>query len=370
MRRTVVPALIAIAAMLVGPAYGGGATVPFAVGSRPDTDVRQLAAPETVDRSQKPACTAAYQYTQVARNAGSWDALRVVPSEASKRRESVQAEMNRIGGLSVLLEVDPKSLRDKLLKILRKDAIQILHDARITWSMPPTIRDNGVEVQIRDVGDVAQALNIFAATIAAPMVSQPEVHSVDVTDMGSGVVRLVPVEAVVAARVRIERDAAVEYLTERLQSYEQLGIAAASVQQEGAGRIRVLLSRIHDLRQLPHMEWYASKLTFRLLNAWTSPCDALGGQGPADSEVTRSGLWPMGGTWRTRLSRSITGPESQPWHFASLMGPIDLPKWRGRMSGNHLRSCSTTKSSRRRSSASALTGRFNFQVALVSRKLG
>src|SRR6516164_5984258 len=57
------------------------------------------------------------------------------------------------GGSQILLEVDLNDVRKQRLDALRDDVRRTLRDSRIAWTTPPIVRNNSVEVRLREGGD-------------------------------------------------------------------------------------------------------------------------------------------------------------------------------------------------------------------------
>src|SRR5246127_5096322 len=62
------------------------------------------------------------------------------------------------GGSQILLEVDLADVRKQRLDSLRDDVRRTLRDSRISWTTPPIVRGNSVEVRLREGGDFDNAL--------------------------------------------------------------------------------------------------------------------------------------------------------------------------------------------------------------------
>jgi hypothetical protein len=78
--------------------------------------------------------------TLVAKNARSWKLLRIWERAPSVSVEAAEAEVARIGGSRLLLEIDRTAVRNRVLDGLRADTIRVLRDARILWAHPPARR--------------------------------------------------------------------------------------------------------------------------------------------------------------------------------------------------------------------------------------
>src|SRR6266511_2897103 len=107
------------------------------------------------------------------------------------------------GGSHILLEVDVNDVRRQKLLALQDDVRRVLREARIGLIRAPVVRGNAVEVAIREsdlqqglakLRELSQPLGGFLGSTGA--------RSVDVENVGGGVVRLSPTEPALLDRVR------------------------------------------------------------------------------------------------------------------------------------------------------------------------
>jgi preprotein translocase subunit SecD len=132
----------------------------------------------------------------------------------AQRRLVLSPELQ--GGSSILLEVDQRDVRAQLLDSLRNEVRRTLRDAHINWAIHPVIRDNGVEVGLREddfqagfsrLRELAQVFN--------------GIRDFDVVDAGGGLVRLTPTQAAIAERMRLTDDQLIPIMESR---FNQLGM--------------------------------------------------------------------------------------------------------------------------------------------------
>lgn len=97
------------------------------------------------------------------------------------------------GGTSVLLEVDRSAVRKQVLASLFSEVRSILHDAHINLTRPVVVRGGSIEV--RPLKD-----NFETALTKLRKLSQEfnGVRAVEVTNVGDGLIRLMPTDAGVA----------------------------------------------------------------------------------------------------------------------------------------------------------------------------
>jgi preprotein translocase subunit SecD len=106
----------------------------------------------------------------------------------ARRRMTLAPELQ--GGTSVLLEVDRNAVREQVLALRFSDVRSILHDAHINLARPVTVREGGIEV--RPLKD-----NFEAALATLRKLTQEfnGVRPVEVTDVGDGLIRVIPTDA-------------------------------------------------------------------------------------------------------------------------------------------------------------------------------
>jgi preprotein translocase subunit SecD len=230
------------------------------------------------------------------------------------------------GGSHILLEVDANDVRRQKLMALQDDVRRVLREARIGLTRAPVIRGNSVEVAIREndlqqgvakLRELAQPLGGFLGSTGA--------RSVDIENVGGGVVRLSPTEPALLERIRQVVDQSVEIIGKRVN---QLGLVEPSIQRQGNDRILVQVPGLGDPQQLLEILGKTAKLTFRLVDT-SIPVEQA--RSPASTSA--------------RASRSSRSSSIPPARANSRRSPR-------RTSAGRLRSCSTTRSSPLPSSAS------------------
>jgi|SRR5215813_10957967 len=153
----------------------------------------------------------------------------------AQRRITLAPELQ--GGTSVLLEVDRNAVREQVLASLFREVRSILHDARINLARPVIVRSGSIEV--RPLKD-----NFEAALTKLRELSQEfnGVRAVEVTDVGGGLIRLVPTDAGVA---EYEPPIIARWIAIMRARLSHLSATAelipATVEREGANRVRVLV---------------------------------------------------------------------------------------------------------------------------------
>jgi preprotein translocase subunit SecD len=187
------------------------------------------------------------------------------------------------GGSHILLEVDVNDVRRQKLLALQDDVRRVLREARIGLTRAPVIRGNAVEVVIREsdlqqgvakLRELSQPLGGFLGSTGA--------RSIDVDNVGGGVVRLSPTEPALLERVRQVVDQSVEIIGKRVN---QLGLVEPSIQRQGNDRILVQVPGLGDPQQLLEILGKTAKLTFRLVDTSVPIEQALQGRPPPEAEI-------------------------------------------------------------------------------------
>jgi preprotein translocase subunit SecD len=187
------------------------------------------------------------------------------------------------GGSHILLEVDANDVRRQKLLSVQDDVRKVLREARIGLARAPVVRGNSVEVVIREndlqqglakLRELSQPLSGFAGTTGA--------RSLDVENVGGGLVRITVTEPAILERIRQVVDQSVEIIGKRVN---QLGLVEPSIQRQGNDRILVQVPGLGDPQQLLDILGKTAKLTFRLVDTSMSAEQALQGRPPPESEI-------------------------------------------------------------------------------------
>jgi preprotein translocase subunit SecD len=188
------------------------------------------------------------------------------------------------GGSHILLEVDRNDVRKQRLDSLRDEVVRTLRDARIIWAAVPAVRNNSVEVRLREGPDFATALSKLRG-LSQPLggvLQGNGVRTLEVTDAGGGLVRLAPTEAAMLERTRQTIDQSVPIIERRIN---ELGLVEPTVQRQGSDRILVEVPGLGDPARLLEILGKTAKLEFRLVDTSVNPEDAAQGRVPSDDEL-------------------------------------------------------------------------------------
>ncbi len=187
------------------------------------------------------------------------------------------------GGSHILLEVDANAVRKEKVQALLDDVRRVLREARIGYT-GLTARGDGVEVKLREGADQQLALSKLRE-LSQPLggiLGTTGQRSVDVADLGGGLIRLTVTEAAMTERIRSSVDQSIQIVERRVN---ELGTVEPSIQRQGLDRILVQVPGLGDPRRLIDLIGTTAKLTFRLVDQSMSAEQALRTRPPPDSEI-------------------------------------------------------------------------------------
>jgi preprotein translocase subunit SecD len=168
------------------------------------------------------------------------------------------------GGSHILLEVDANAVRREKLQSLLDDTRRLLREARIGYT-GLVIRGDSVEVRIREGSDQQAALSKLRE-LSQPLgglFNATGQRTVDVTDGGSGLIRLTLSQAAMTERIRQAVDQSIQIVERRVN---ELGTVEPSIQRQGTDRILVQVPGLQDPTRLKALIGKTAKLTFRLVD--------------------------------------------------------------------------------------------------------
>jgi len=191
------------------------------------------------------------------------------------------------GGSSLLLAVDSNYIRKDKLDQVRDDVRRTLRDAKIRYEGLVS-RPDSVEVRIADEAKFQTALGKLRE-LSQPLgglLGSSGQRSLEVSDAGGGLIRLVVPPAAITERIRQTIDQSMQIVERRIN---QLGTVEPVIQRQGADRILVQVPGLGDPTELIHILGTTAKMDFRLVDSSVQPDQ---GQVPPDSEVLMSASSP------------------------------------------------------------------------------
>ncbi|QPF94154.1 SecDF P1 head subdomain-containing protein [Bradyrhizobium commune] len=197
-----------------------------------------------------------------------------VDTMRAKLASFVTNMMEKQGGSRVVYKVDAEVLREALVTDLRDDVYKTVKDSRIAFS-GLAVRDGGVEVKVADAKNRDQLVRKLT-TDAAPA------RSLAVSDGGDGLLRLAPTDATFAGRLHDLVEDSIAMIEQRLKDN---GVKLASVQPDGADRIRIFLPGVMEPERVTAVFAKKVRVSFRSVDLSMPAEQAELGTPPAGSEV-------------------------------------------------------------------------------------
>jgi preprotein translocase subunit SecD len=194
------------------------------------------------------------------------------------------------GGSHILLEVDANAVKKDKLDQVRDDVRRALRDAKIGYT-GLSVRNDSVEVRISKDADLQNALTKLRE-LAQPLgglLGSSGQRSLEVSDAGSGVIRITVPQAAVTERIRQAVEQSIQIVERRVN---ELGTVEPLIQRQGTDRILVQVPGLQDPTRLKELLGKTAKLDFRMVDLSVPPDQALQGRVPPDSEVLMSSTAP------------------------------------------------------------------------------
>jgi preprotein translocase subunit SecD len=186
------------------------------------------------------------------------------------------------GGSHILLQVDAADVRRQKVEALRDDVRRVLRDARVPNTN--TVRGDTVEVKLREPNDAAQALPKLRE-LSLPLgglLSATGQRTVDIVDVGGGVIRLSLTEPAIIERTRQTVEQSIQIIEHRVND---LGTVEPSIQRQGIDRILVQVPGLQDPKRLIEILGKTARLDFRMVDQSMTPEQALQTRPPPESEI-------------------------------------------------------------------------------------
>src|SRR6202035_1178156 len=156
------------------------------------------------------------------------------------------------GGSYLLLEVDSNYVKKEKLDQVRDDVRRTLREAKIGFSGGIQVHKDGVEARITKDTDLQSALTKLRE-LAQPLgglLGSSGQRSLEVSDAGSGVIRLTVPPAAVTERIRHAVEQSIQIVERRVN---ELGTVEPLIQRQGTDRILVQVPGLQDPTRLKEL---------------------------------------------------------------------------------------------------------------------
>ncbi len=194
------------------------------------------------------------------------------------------------GGSYLLLEVDSNYVKKEKLDQIRDDVRRTLRDAKIGYT-GLAVRNDAVEVRISRDTDAPNALAKLRE-LSQPLgglLGSSGQRSVEVSDAGSGLIRITVPQAAITERIRQTIEQSIQIVERRVN---QLGTVEPVIQRQGTDRILVQVPGLQDPSRLKELLGKTAKMEFRMVDPTVPPDQAQQGRVPPDSELLMSSTSP------------------------------------------------------------------------------
>jgi preprotein translocase subunit SecD len=211
------------------------------------------------------------------------------------------------GGSHILLAVDSNDVRRQKLVQLQDDVRRTLRDARVGLAGAPVIRGNSVEVRIRET-DLQQGLTKLRE-LSQPLggiLSATGQRSLDIENVGGGLVRLTVTEPAIVERIRQVVEQSIEIIQRRVNA---MGLVEPSIQRQGTDRILVQVPGLGDPQELLKVIGTTAKLTFRMVDVSMTAEQAMQGRPPPESEIVKGSKGENGQPYLLEKRVIVSGEE-------------------------------------------------------------
>src|SRR5712675_1272322 len=190
------------------------------------------------------------------------------------------------GGSHLLLEVDANAVRKDKLDQVRDDVRRVLRENKIVYTGLAS-RADSVEVRITKDTDLPTALSKLRE-LSQPLgglLGSSGQRRLDVSDAGSGLIRLTVPHAAVTDRIRQAGEQSIQIVERRVN---ELGTVEPLIQRQGNDRILVQVPGLGDPSRLKELLGKTAKMEFRMVDLSVPPDQASGSRLPPDSELLQS----------------------------------------------------------------------------------
>jgi preprotein translocase subunit SecD len=179
-------------------------------------------------------------------------------------KNAIKLGLDLQGGVHVMLEADRPGVTRDLVRQLQEDVRGVLRTERV----PPTggivAQNTGVSLRIADAANRAKVLpklQALALPVSNAVLGTTGQRSIEVVDMGDGLIQLAITEAEVNERIRRAVDQSIEIFRKRI---DPDGVKEPSIQRQGLDRIVVQVPGARNSKEITDV-LQPGKLEFRMV---------------------------------------------------------------------------------------------------------
>jgi len=190
------------------------------------------------------------------------------------------------GKSRLLLEVARDELIDERVKSLLGEIRSRLRNAMIAYDGLAS-SERAVQVRVHNTADIEEATTALADLLVPASVAEgtDPVNEVSFEELERGFFKYTLTDAGIDYRVGSAVEKSVEVIDRRLH---ELGIADPIIERQGADRILVEITGLHDQQRLMDIVVRPSRLTFQWVDQSVPVEDAINGHPPVGSSILYS----------------------------------------------------------------------------------
>ena len=178
--------------------------------------------------------------------------------------KSVKLGLDLQGGVHVMLEADKPGLMKDLVRQLQEDVRRVLRTERVAPSGGFVAQARGISLRVPDAAQRAKVfpkLQELATPVTNAVIGNTGQKSLEVVDLGDGLIQIAITDAEVNERVRRATDQSIEIFRKRI---DPDGVKEPSIQRQGLERIVVQVPGAKNSKEITDV-LQPGKLEFRMV---------------------------------------------------------------------------------------------------------
>ena len=179
-------------------------------------------------------------------------------------KNAVKLGLDLQGGVHVMLEADKPGLTRDLVRQLQEDVRRVLRTERVAPTGGIVAQTRGVSLRITDAAQrtkVLPKLQELAIPVTNAVIGNTGQKSIEVVDLGDGLIQLAITDAEINERVRRATDQSIEIFRKRI---DPEGVKEPSIQRQGLERIVVQVPGARNSKEITDV-LQPGKLEFRMV---------------------------------------------------------------------------------------------------------
>ncbi len=177
---------------------------------------------------------------------------------------AVKLGLDLQGGVHVMLEADRPGLMRDLVRQLQEDIRRVLRTERVAPTGGIVAQSRGVSLRVTDAAARAKVLpklQELATPVSNAVLGNTGQRSIEVIDLGDGLIQLVIADAEINERVRRAVDQSIEIFRKRI---DPDGVKEPTIQRQGLERIVVQVPGARNSKEITDV-LQPGKLEFRMV---------------------------------------------------------------------------------------------------------